>query len=995
MTLRSLAQMYCLNRENEQLERAISTALDSTKSTSPPSRISDSASVQLPIELLVRPRLDRFEILAQLEGQRRFMIQSAYELARRGGTDLDDDDSGQETEGANEDRDAELQRAETEALRDLDQRVETIRNQMLYYSPRSDTVTDLVAHAPLDAPTHDFTEFDLSYPLDIEESLRQRPDLVSLVRALGPRFDADDVRDRVTRFRSIFVTDFAEQLVRRDLMAIEYELARIGRDKIPVAAEVVLPLGSARPLEFTTQLRLRDELEALAQAPSDTLIDDRIVAAHSQLATLQWMVRWYFKPRFGTDASTSRMIAETQLPIGETHASLALSSDEDAPLALSGLYWAEYVGIGQANDKQYRSRFTASVRVVTQCKRTGAEFEVGTESHGQATWREWPRDHFCREQTEEWLVLVARGKSGYDELMRQRDENAEIRATYSFPSADLFLPVWGGEDEASVLHAYRTLKKPDFMLGAVYTRTVVRIGGHLRKELSEFVAANGDWSAVINPLLARNDMALFALIADRGILLAVVPDDNASSDYNDVLRGIQLHAAQRVASGAWSDVTTLGGGESLLSGQRNDRLGRRPLFSPSTLTLDEFVTEVRNHGLRESVHAHMYRESEEKFDPESLALDQATPLTRNFTRGVEEMPLATLLATLYTPIIWRSLTWRERRFTNALFRRFQPFAQQYREEERRALYYNQIERAQPWTTQKRAGVPVTYNDGYLLGTNPACETALNPTPIIDAIEAEINRKLASMTPARVAIAFQRKQYSIGDQNSDLGYRESAFVRSGVESIMDVDWRTKSGEFLLDSQLLREFEELIQTRLVRRGILAAVTHLKSVGGSRAMPVTEFVQVNDTRHALDPLLSNGGMRTQWIGAYSHTTSQPDAYIVKVVDGVSARIEQRGSAPLDKGYDFQGIHGLIEVYVHNYNAAVHSTQMTDDTRQRSLAKTGQKLADLELAYNFLAFVASPLGGKRMLMAADLNEALDDRTVFFQAIAEAASRTGTIKLN
>lgn len=986
--------------KSEEAERALATAFDIALQGATP-EVRDAESASVPIELLLHPRADRFELLAAVAVRQRLHIEETFRMSQR------------DNEEEDERFDDALTGARDDALADLDLREATLREQILLYSP----MEDVKAHGPRDEPiagTDDtYTPFDLSYPLDITLTIRQEPELVGIVERLGETYDAATIHEHADKLRASLSYGYAQQLIEREVMRIDYALRYLAQPERDAPLCQTRVLNSTRPLELRAEVKLRDELALMAAAPNNTLVDERIGLAQRALQRSRWRVQWYFKARYGPESDRDHVIETQLLPRGTRIAVLTRPSMPATPETLGGLYWAvfELLDDTDAVVVTARSRFTALVRIIATCRRTGKEFEVGDTQYGDATWREAPRSATMRDIAEEWLVIVTRGEGALNELLVQRADNARVRATMPEPS--LFLPPWGADDEASLYKTYGAITNEDFSIKAVFGALIRRIGGQLKAELagvSRNTATPAQLRFRLAPYAQRSPMQLFALLVDASVL---APD---SIDYDEMARVIQMHAAQTTAAGCWSD-RTLGNGSMFLQGIDTNTLGEPLLLTASDHVVARINADVNNVTLLTLVQQRMLHGGvdPELFDPDALPYTGVRTLTRDFSRPVEEMPLATLLAALYTPIVWLNMTWRERRFANEIHRRFEEFARDYRITTRRQLYYSQLFQDQTWS--RHAPRPIVYANSDTRLRDPAVPP--EPTPVVERLEREIDRRLSMMTANSVKNQLGKRAYAIGDSTTDAGQRISTSVLgAALESWSSADELRDSACFEYDVALMREYAELIQQRLVRTGLLVVEPR---VSESSLLPIspcrhpalaarmvedprtfTRFSimqrtpQTDDDTRPPTPGVYRGG-RQMWTGTFSYTTDQPDIYSLIIDDQRGAVIEQRGSTPLGKGYDFDGIHNVIVSTVQLYTATVRGTGvdgMTQEARTRARDTLAQRLRDLELAYNFFAFVAHPLGSGRFLSVEALMLLLEDRQEFFTRIGMAAMRTGAATL-
>ncbi len=299
------------------------------------------------------------------------------------------------------------------------------------------------------------------------------------------------------------------------------------------------------------------------------------------------------------------------------------------------------------------------------------------------------------------------------------------------------------------------------------------------------------------------------------------------------------------------------------------------------------------------------------------------------------MPLATVLCLMTTPLIWPNLTWRERRFFEQLRARFDRLTMTLAQRwgaELRALAYSAD---QPWWRLHG-------------GTDGAA-----------ALQHELWNRLASITPDSLAF--------------DGGVDES--------------------DMLVDRALRSEFDDLVQRRLVRAGLITV--HERRVRD----PVTGLLR---TRQWLAPthdgeskllLLVHrplGGARQMWLDSHTDETNQPSVYRIEI--GNTARIH-RGSEPCGKYYDFAGLHSIITALAARYTelapmVADDAVAFAEWTRLRQL------LRDAEVLYNYLAFVAAAPPNRQTLTGAQLFTLLtaDDARNFFAQVRRQRARLGGI---
>jgi hypothetical protein len=296
------------------------------------------------------------------------------------------------------------------------------------------------------------------------------------------------------------------------------------------------------------------------------------------------------------------------------------------------------------------------------------------------------------------------------------------------------------------------------------------------------------------------------------------------------------------------------------------------------------------------------------------------------------------------------------------------------------------------TWSMRAPTSMSYT-----GRDFSCNQACAATPAVPALEDAIDKRLASMTALSITNQLGGTQYSITDPRRDVGFRATATYTSGANSLMGDTERALSSSFMYDVDTRREFDELVERRLVRTGLLNREQRVSTIENS-VIARTTVLKPNCTAGSRTAVVfSNRSLRTSWLGAHSHVNAQPDIYSV-IINDTGAFIEQRGSEPLGKGVDFSSIHDVIETTTDQYTRVIRGIGvggLTIVSVERLRAKLAQRLRDLVLIYNYFAFVAQPLGKNRFLTADELMLLLEDRVDFFNRIATAALRTGVATLN
>ena len=992
----ALSRAEALLRQREEWSRAIVDYLNGTTDILPP------------LELRVRPRLDFATLVtnASFEAQRQ-----AVQLFA----------------GDND--------AVTRAVELVDRRTAELRNETLYYAPR---IADYryYEHAPLDAPSNTsadavdnaWSPYNLAYPLSTEQTALQLERLRINVLSRAEQFDADAIHRRANELRSVLTYDYAERLVLRSIAQINYYLERVMVPERQIAFALDMDVASTQPVQLAATLELRPELEMALRQPRATR-DPRVDALAEQLRASPHTVRWFFVPSYGPNAGIEELAFTETLPAGRQTSLLLLNptgrivrvepSGEVVMLenretsielqratneAVGGIYRVEFEPLATPGFV-VPSLFKAVIRVVARCKRDNVTYEVGdARPHGECQWREYAHDETMQNLIDEWRVLVTRGTAAYESLVRRRREEQQLRLVTG-ADYELFLPPWGEETEQALLRTFRATQSDDcfeerFMYLSIVRRIVDRLGGQIRRDMrakSALIQERiNDTDPTLRPQLtallngfrqlsstSSNNMALFTILV------------SGARATEPLIRAAALNAIAKSALGSWTEPERELQLLELDAGTI-DRVIAYYAFSVGGIVPAGPTVVVPPPYEPMSPLSSLPPELENTYmptrgvAPPSMPVEALKPLLAGYAGSVESVPLATMLNAMYLPTVWPNLTWREKRFINTMLARFTRFANDYRDAERRRLYYRGL---------------LNDNKGLdhvpaLLSVDIARKTQFNnppaPTPIFNEIELEIDERLGSLTPHAVKHATawytaQRYRDPVYSRSEPLAIYENATVTGdtlrGREQFMET--------FLLDTDLCAEYQEKIRD-LVGAGLLVpnanAACHVVSIrmnpyvpsGWKVAQLQTQSNYVCDTDTAYGrfntaaPVAVIKQRRADWLGTHSYTTVQPDFYQVVVDPLRGAYVLVRGSAPLNKGYDFAGIHKAIVDTTRHYTRIAQGAELAlppGPMLDSALVRLETRLQRLELAYNFLAFVAPPLGNSVFFPAEALLLLIDDQ--------------------
>lgn len=749
-------QAVLQQNDDDDLRRALDAAFDAPKEQW-------AAANFLGIKLLVHPRIDRFALLDVVYDEQRAQIAERF--------------------GA-----ADAAAAETAQL---DQRKEALRKLLSEWSP---IVAPAVrAHGAGDDTDNDdlvgdpyWSPFNLAYPLTLEYVDAQAEELRSYVKYYATIFDADAVHSRNIALRSVLTVGYADQLVQRELMRIDFALRELVQRVRAVPLEIVLPIESAAtPLELRAQITLRPELAYVMQAPSAALRDPKVVDLASNLGDADFEVFWWFQPTL--DPNTGRasgglqrqlLARQTLLRTGDWTARVASLRVDHAGGAAgcAGLYWAEFTQVG-GDGGRWRSKFTARVRITARCTRDDVVYELGTEHFGGCQWSEHAREPELTAAIEEWRTLVERGPDAHSRLLAERksDRLASERAGMDeSASALLYLPPWGREDELSLMGAVARLQESDeaFSYHAIVARIANRIASQLR-------ALPGAGTGTLGG--ERSDAELLLLLADTSV-------DESAGDWFV----LQTLFAEHTTVGTFLEPTTR---------NHDAQSPAPPLAYEGTLT-----ERLRDARARRLVLPLLQRTGD------SLpALTSALP--RSFVTlprfgehmlTAARMPLASMLCLITTPLIWQNLTRRERHFFEQLRTRFDYFT---------------LKLANLWGTELRAAVLAADQPWWRLhgGAKGA-----------EALQHELWRRLALITPDSLEFdggagtSDMLVDRALRSEFDDLVHRR--LVRTGLVTLHETRVRDPA------TGILRTQQWLAPTREAESTLLAV--H-RPLGGSRQM------------------------------------------------------------------------------------------------------------------------------------------------------------------
>ena len=302
-----------------------------------------------------------------------------------------------------------------------------------------------------------------------------------------------------------------------------------------------------------------------------------------------------------------------------------------------------------------------------------------------------------------------------------------------------------------------------------------------------------------------------------------------------------------------------------------------------------------------------------------LHLGDETPLTNDVMR----VPFATLLALSSASLVWYNLTWRERRFIEHVRVQFEAIAA--------AL-------TRHWNVELTANA--------LAGDQSWWQRRSQPGEGSAALQDEIWRRLAAISPDTLRVTLQ-----CVDNDDTLG-----------------------NEILFDRALRAEFDSLVESRLLRTGLASVHEY------TRRDPLSGYLRTyrsiaaatdgnDDSTGAL--FRRDARQRQVWGDAHTHETDQPTTYLVELVRKHSARVKLRGSQPCGKSYDFAGLHRIICNLAERYTALAKSDRA--DFSDAEFNRLEVLLGNLELAYNYLAFVATSASAQQYRHIIDGSQLLE----------------------
>lgn len=853
-------------------------------------------TTDIDFEILLRPRIDRFEVLEQERQLFERELRNTFIAPPS-------------ADAASAQYQANALATELQALA---QRAAFARDTLIFYAPLDPDRTQ--AHAPGDAlqlsgdenELANWSPYDLSYPLEIVKTQRQLPSLTQIVRNNANRFDAAEMHERAKRLRAALSFSHADRLAEREFMRLDFMLNYLARPTRAEPLEVARQVNSRNALMLEATIQLRDELQLALRAP-ESMRDERVARIENELRRETFTVSWYFRPRYGGPRNDEivhqpEMLIDTQqLPAGQRTARLARWPNVNS-LELGGLYRAEFRA--NSDGSVYPSLFTAHIRIVARCPRDGQEFEVGTEAFGDCQWSEAPRDLAIQEFAEEVLVRVTDGAEAVETLRADRRDRNRIIAQRI--DSDLFRAPWGSETEADVKVALDRFNSglllPEFRYYKIATRIFTRLGGQIRNALRM-----DGMPAPLRNLAAQNNIRLVSLLIDADLA-------------DPMLRTAQAVLLYLASQLIWSD-PEIGDRSFTLDGIGD--FDFNALFGGNAESTAQKLAALEAAIARGAVQV-----PTTLFAPTraftNLDPNVVIPLQSVAANNVESIPLATVLHALFMPAVWQNLAAHERRFAHELFDRFVAFCATFRTHQYRK------------TMQMRAEYVGDARSIHLAG----------PMRVLDpALELQIDRRLARMLPEiveRTARGWPRHALA----NVAPMARDRDFADTAMDNL------------LLDHQLLADFNSRVR-ELVVRGKATEFHSIQTkwrMPEDRIPVVAHTTNTDCEAGGAARCYSNAGNRNAWVGEHSYRTTQPDIYEIDIVpDGATrARIVKRGSAPVNAGYDFNGFHDLLAAEIDRYNGARDNVELSVTTRTRLITEAYEHVRFLELVYNFLALVA-----------------------------------------
>lgn len=808
------------------------------------------------------------------------------------------------------------------ALETLNDRANSIESQFKQFVPYTN-FSALGAHGPADAAQGGFSPLNLAYPLDVSKTRRQREPLASTVMRQMETFDAEAIHSRAEQMRSLLSFGYAEELTLREINRIDYALKHLAQPTRSAPLNVLRRVGSAQPpLLFDVGVALRDELQLALHDNTDERLDNAV----RELRSSAFQLRLFFVPRYvpGTDridgAQSEVLLFTKRLSANEKRTTLRVPSDPTG-VGLGGRYRVEAQRLdddGELVGPVYKSRFTANVRIFARCARDRAEYEVGTEEFGECTWVAAPRDAELAELADQLRLRIQGGTALQANADVPRIPGRNAPTVAGLPRT-AFLPPWGDENEQSLfLAAAQELSNGAISAQFTYTAIFERAAKRIGAVMRAAILSRPNLRDSLRELAKRQSNLDWVAVLTQPTAVQV----DASGDPHEM----QLLALYEATSYNHSD-------RDMVETSPFDFAKLYDQFVPLADSGRALQLEIENMGV---------------FEPQRRmdALDESAvqPVSVYGKRSIAQIPIATLLYTFYAPAVWHLLAWYERRFLNIMFDRFETMAREYRLRERRRVDANRLP-----STMRMVPLIATLDAGQ--GPRDfAFEKANQRTVLRDATERAIDQRLATMLPRRAAHA------SNDPEN---------FLR---DNALDADWQERL-QGLARRGLLIECEVLARDEATRR-VSRSTTYRLAAPSSGAVK----------------FYNNADARGKWRGEHSYLSVQPEVYDIDIpilrrasLDA-PASIVQRGSAPADKNFDFDALHGMIEARITRYNAVQRNVGMAAGSRRAALQTIGSELHDLELLHNFLALVAPPVSVGASFTADQLRHSFRDRPQLFR---------------
>lgn len=270
-----------------------------------------------------------------------------------------------------------------------------------------------------------WSEYDLSYPLDIDLTERAKRDISVESSVLAPVFDIAQTIDVANRRRESYGVLYANRRLAIELSQAEYLLKHV------LSPTVEAPLSVERAVYDNSELTLEARLELSPLLASRVMyvpvdkglpIDAEAQAALDDMATKRFTITWYHRPLHeGGEREVSRGTLDNT---GAARLRIATGDNNNpssAVLNIAGQYRAVVTDV-DAN-KQYESVFVATIRVYAECVRDGKRFapsfgRAHDIAHGQCVWRPTPQNADRAFALQALRVLVTRGVVEYDKYKR-------------------------------------------------------------------------------------------------------------------------------------------------------------------------------------------------------------------------------------------------------------------------------------------------------------------------------------------------------------------------------------------------------------------------------------------------------------------------------------------------------------------------------------------------------------------------------------------------